>query len=392
MKIAFVMPTPFDLGGEQRVTSIISNILIEQGNDVTIICTNSKVDKDYNIYNLNKKVTIIYTKGKNIKEKCISLIFKALSQVNKKTNLLKKNTKLLEKIYLNRDKYLIKDLSKLINKNKYDYVIGVGGKYSLLLTFLKNEIESKIIGWQHSCYDAYFNTKGRYYWHEDRVFKERISMLDKYIVLTESDKNKIDKNFSIESIVINNPKSFISDEVSRLNSKNFLAAGRFVYVKGYDLLIEAFSAFAKKNKDWTLTIVGEGEEKSKILELIKKYELQDRVKIEGFTNDIKKYMLNASAYLLSSRWEGMPMTILEAYEMGLPIISFNIDAIKELTKDIETGVIVEKYDTAKFAEAMLRMAENESYRKELGKNAKIKSNDFSYERIGEKWKTMLDSL
>lgn len=391
MKIAFVMPTPFDLGGEQRVTSIVSNILIDQGNDITIICTNKKVKKNYNVYNLNSKVKILYIKDKNIKEKCISFIFKVLSQINKRTNLFKKNIRLLEKIYLNRDKHLIKDLKKIVNEHKYNYIIGIGGKYSLLLTFLKNEIDSKIIGWQHSCYDAYFNTKGRYYWHEDSIFKERISMLDKYIVLTESDKNKIDKNFSIESIVINNPKSFISNEVSRLNSKNFLAAGRFVYVKGYDLLVEAFSVFAKKNKDWTLTIVGEGEEKNKILELVKKYKLQDRVKIDGFTNDIKKYMLNASAYLLSSRWEGMPMTILEAYEMGLPIISFNIDATKELTKDIETGIIVEKYDTEKFAEAMLKVAENESYRKELGKNAKIKSNDFSYEKIGEKWKEILNN-
>lgn len=109
-----------------------------------------------------------------------------------------------------------------------------------------------------------------------------------------------------------------------------------MYVKGYDLLIQAFSIFAQKNKDWTLTIVGEGKEKNKILKLVKKLKLEDRVKIDKFTKNIKKYMLNSSIYLLTSRWEGMPMTVLEAYEMGLPVISFDIDAMKELTNDTET--------------------------------------------------------
>lgn len=392
MKIAFVMPTPFDLGGEQRVTSMISNILVEAGNDVTIICTNSKVKKDYSIYNLNEKVKIINIKEENKKAKLIALIFRVLSQINKKTNILKRNTKILEKIYINRDKNTLKNLKEIINENKYEYVIGVGGKYSLLLTFLKQEISSKIIGWQHSCYDAYFNTKGRYYWHEDSIYKKRLPMLDKYVVLTESDKNKIDENFLMQSVVINNPKSFVSNEVSDLTCKNFLAAGRFVYVKGFDLLVEAFSIFAKENKDWKLTIVGEGQEKEKIKELVKKHELQDRVNIEGFTSDIKKYMLNSSAYVLSSRWEGMPMAILEAYEMGLPVISYDIDAMKELTKNIETGIIVDKYNIQNFANAMLKIAQDESYRKKMGENARKKSKDFSYERIGQEWKNLLENI
>lgn len=336
MKIAFVMPTPFDLGGEQRVTSIISNLLAEEGNEVSIICTNTKIKEDRNIYNLSSNIKTLYVKEKNRKEKCISFFYKILSQINKRTPILKNNTKILEKIYINRDINTIKYLLQTINENNYDFVIGVGAKYSLLLTFLKNKITSKIIGWQHSSYEAYFQTKRINYWHEDIIFKKQLPLMDKYIVLTQLDKEKIDKNFNIQSVVINNPKSFISDETSNLTKNNFLTAGRFNYVKGYDLLIKAFGVFAQKNKDWTLTIVGEGEEKDKIIKLVNELNLKDRVKIDGFTNDIKKYMLESSIYLLTSRWEGMPMVVLEAYEMGLPVISFDIDAMQELTNGTKT--------------------------------------------------------
>jgi hypothetical protein len=283
-------------------------------------------------------------------------------------------------------------LINIANDEKFDYVIGLGGKYSILLTFIKDRIPSKIIGWQHSSFDAYFNTKGTNYWHEDKMYEKRIGLFDKYIVLTENDKKKIDERFKIESIVINNTKSFESKEVSNLYNKNFLSAGRFTYVKGYDLLIEAFSIFAKQNNEWTLTIVGEGEKKRKIIELIKKYNLEDRVKIEGFTKDIKKYMLNSSVYLLASRWEGMPMVVLESYEMGIPVISFDIDAMKELTNNIETGIIVNKYDVNEYAEAMLKLANNREELIRLAKNAKEKSNDYSYEKIGKKWSEILNSL
>lgn len=336
MKIAFVMPTPFDLGGEQRVTSIISNLLVEEGNEVSIICTNAKVKEDRSIYNLNPNVKILYVNEKNKKENYIALFYKILSQINKRTRIFKNNINILEKVYINREINTIKFLLQVINENNYDFVIGVGAKYSLLLTFLKSKISSKIIGWQHSSYEAYFQTKRINYWHEDVIFKKQLRLLDKYIVLTQLDKEKIDKNFNIQSVVINNPKSFISNEISNLTKKNFLAAGRFNYVKGYDLLVQAFGIFAQRNKEWTLTIIGEGEEKDKIVRLVKQLNLENRVKIDGFTKNIKKYMLNSSVYLLTSRWEGMPMVVLEAYEMGLPVISFDIDAMKELTNDIQT--------------------------------------------------------
>lgn len=390
MKICFVMATPFSLGGEQRAVTVISNILYEKGHDVTILCTDRKYDINYKIYNLNKNVKIEFARKRKLHEKIIRKINIFLVKANKKIGIFKNSSKFLTKLIY--DNTTVKMVEEIVNKNKYDVIVGIAGYFSLLVALLKCDKATKKVGWQHSSFDAYFRTKDRYYWNLQIMFENLLKRLDKYIVLTDIDKEKIDKEFKINSIVINNPKSFVSSEASSLSQNNLLAAGRFTYVKGFDLLIEAFSIFAKEDNKWNLTIVGEGEEKNNIIKLVKKYELQDRIKIEKFTDDIKKYMMNSSIYLLSSRWEGMPMVVLEAYEMGLPVISFDIDAMKELTKNINTGIQVPKYDINQYAKAILELTQNREKMEKFAKNAKEASKNYSYEVIGMKWEELLKNL
>ena len=88
--------------------------------------------------------------------------------------------------------------------------------------------------------------------------------------------------------------------------------------------------------------------------------------------------------LLSSRWEGMPMIVLESLEMGVPIISYDITAVEPLIDNKENGIIVEKYDIEKYSEEMLRIIENETL-KYMSKKAIEKSKEFDIEKIVEKW-------
>lgn len=87
--------------------------------------------------------------------------------------------------------------------------------------------------------------------------------------MNEITKEKIDANFGIDSTVIYNPKSYVSKEKSDMESKVFLAAGRMVYAKGFDTLVEAFRIFAQRNSDWKLLLVGDGEELPTIKNKIK---------------------------------------------------------------------------------------------------------------------------
>lgn len=386
-KICFLMKNPFTLGGEQRVVSVIANILTNKNFDVTILCTDKFV-ANYDMYELDRKVEVHQLNiTNNLFYKILNNFYKIIRYINKKTNIMKNNDKLLNTIYCN--KFLRKSLANTIN-NSYDYVIGVGGTYTLLVASIKNMINCKVIGWQHSSYDAYFLTKDNCSWHQDILFEKYLNKLDKYIVLTNYDKEKMDKRFDINSIVINNPKSFESDIVSNLGNKKFIAMGRFVYVKAFEDLIEAFNLFSKKNNDWNLYIYGDGPYKDKYIELIEQYNLENRIFIENYTDDVKKVLLDSSIYLLSSRWEGFPMVVLEAMEMGLPVISYDISASKEIIIN-NSGILVRSRNIEEYADAMLNLANNPDLLKEMGKCAKINSENYSYEKIGNQWFELLDS-
>lgn len=116
-----------------------------------------------------------------------------------------------------------------------------------------------------------------------------------------------------------------------------MAVGRFSHQhKGFDLLIEAFHIFAEENKDWTLDIVGEGVEEPMYHKLIKEYQLEERITIHPFTNHIQKFYGEAQVYILSSRWEGMPLVLMEAMSHGLPIISSNLPICEEIMGDLQS--------------------------------------------------------
>ena len=113
-----------------------------------------------------------------------------------------------------------------------------------------------------------------------------------------------------------------------------MAVGRFSRLhKGFDILIEAFHLFSQKNKEWKLDIVGEGVEENLYRSLIEKYNLENRVTIHPFTNQIQEYYSKAQVYVLSSRWEGFGLVLVEAMAHGLPIVSSDLPTSKEIMGD-----------------------------------------------------------
>lgn len=387
MKLCFITSSISSIGGVQRVLTVLANELSKEYEvDIVLTARKSKTGKK-SIYNLNENINIkvvpeLYDR---------SLLRKIIKSINKKTGILNKKSseEMLKEILY--PKKIQNNYINFINSNNYDVVIGVTAYFSMALGVVADKVKSRTMGWQHNSYEAYLKSKGRYIWNEDVVFDKYIPKLDKYIVLNEHDSEMFKKERNIDTKVIYNPRSFKSDEKSKLDKKVFLAAGRFHYQKGFDLLIEAFSIFCKKNSEWNLVIVGDGEEKEKIEKLVTKYNLENRVSLDLFTNNIKEYFLNSSVLTLSSRWEGMPMIVLEALEMGIPTISFDITAITPLVDDGKEGYIVKSYDVESFAEAMLKIANSKETLKELSKNCVVKSKEFNIENIVLKWKEILNN-
>lgn len=391
MKICFLTSNIFTLGGVQRVVSVLASELSKY-HEIDIICTIGDGEINRDIYGLDPKVNVKINSKIN-KKSILTKLYSGLGKkMNKYTGIINyiDNETLIKEIYYPKE--LRNNYIKYFNNEGYDLIIGVEGYYSLLLATISSEIKSKTIGWQHNSYEAYLKNKRRYHWKQDSLFKYYIPKLDKYIVLTDYDKYKFEDELGILVDVMHNPKSFKSKEKAELINKNFIAAGRFTHQKGFDLLIQSFKKFSEADDKWNLDIIGEGEELESLQEMIDKYNLRNRITIKSFTNNIKENLLKASVLLLPSRWEGMPMIVLESMELGLPIISYNISASKQLIDNNYNGILVNKYDIDKFAEAMLEFANSYELRVKCSIASINKSRNFDAEVIGEKWNCMFNSI
>ena len=283
-------------------------------------------------------------------------------------------------------------LIKRINKENFDCIISLSTVYNTMLATISKKLNCKTIGWQHSSSDRYFDLEGTRHYNQDKFSKYMFKKLDAYIVLTEFDKKWIKRRFNRDVIVINNPKSIISDVTSNLRKKKFLAVGRFDPVKNYLKLIDMFNKFHKVNKEWKLQIVGEGYLKEEYLKRIKEYNLEKYVEIVDYTNDISKYYLDSSVYLMSSLYEGWGMVMGEAIEFGLPIIAFNVASAKEMIKNKKNGFIVKKNNERKYVRYMLELASNKEELKEFSKNSKIISNNKSNDLIIDRWIDLFNTI
>lgn len=387
MKICFITNELFSLGGAQRVLSVLANNLV-QDYEVHIAWTSNNPTIDRSLYGLNPKIRL--HNNRNLYSK--KPINKILRGLNKVTGIFNKEIFEFTFKEIAYPKKLREEYINYINNNNYDLVIGVGGYFSLILGMISDKVKAKTIGWQHNSYEAYLENRYRYYWNEDILFEKYIPKLDRYIVLNNYDKEMFKKEKNIECQVIYNPRSFNSKEKSKVNKKQFLAAGRFNHQKGFDLLIESFNTFSETNDDWKLVIVGEGKEKLKLIEKVNKYKLGDRIIFENFTNNIKEYFFNSSVLLLPSRWEGMPMIVLESLEMGVPVISYDITAVEPLITNGKEGIIVNKFDKEAFAIAMGKLANSFDLIKDMSSECKSKAKEFDMENIKIKWVKLIEEL
>lgn len=334
-RICFVVDSIFSIGGVQRVTAVIAKGLAKDY-DVTIVTFDHRVSKDISLYGLEeadiKYRFFSYPPIRSYKKwfcKLYSGIYLKLQPQGKWwSDLYAKSSFPSE---------LRNALATELIKGQYDIIIGVHAPLAARLATLKTKLSNvRLIGWLHNSFEALFGDTSLYIGAErKRHYVYQFSKLNQVVALYQDDANKYHQyDHAFTPTVIYNPLTLLPGKSSTGNTKRFLTIGRFTPLhKGIDLLIEAFHLFAEKNNAWNLDIVGEGGEGNTYKSLISKYKLEDRVTIHPFTNDIQPYYSNAQIYVLSSRWEGMPLVLVEAMSHGLPIVTSDLPVCKEILGD-----------------------------------------------------------
>lgn len=228
-------------------------------------------------------------------------------------------------------------------------------------------------------------------WWRSKQDEKTVRKFDRFVVLTEEDKAYWGNLPNI--MVIPNAISGIPAGTALLENKRVIAVGRYTYQKGFKRLVDAWHLLASRFPDWKLDIIGDGEERPLLEQRIRSYGLERQVTLTRPTQEIGKVYQEASILASSSRYEGLPMVLLEAQAFGLPIVAFQCKCgPKDIVSDGMNGYLVPEGDTAGMAQRLETLMKDVTLRKRMGLKAKESASRFNEEAIMEKWMNTFQTL
>ena len=376
-KIVFCTPALYMAGGVERVLTLKANYFAEHfGYNVTIILTDGK-DKPL-FYPLSDKVKVVN----------LNIGFEELWTCS----FIKKIF-----VYLKKQRIYKELLKQELMRIRPDITISLLRREINFLTSIKDG--SKKVGELHVNRSNYRNFEQddtnflknlfSQLWMSNLV--SNLKRLDKFVVLTEEDHQNWPELDNV--VVIPDPLTFSSSTYSPLTEKRVIAVGRYVYQKGFDLLLKSWAIVEKKCPDWMLTIIGQGE-RLQYDTLIDELNLdRKRCKLLGPTERIQKEYMSSSFLVMSSRFEGFGMVLVEAMSCGLPVISFDCPCgPKDIIQNHIDGILVEKGNIEKLAEAIIWMIQHPEKCKVMATKAVDNVQRFKIGQIAEQWKSLFESL
>ncbi|HEY6693519.1 MAG TPA: glycosyltransferase family 4 protein [Solirubrobacteraceae bacterium] len=220
--------------------------------------------------------------------------------------------------------------------------------------------------------------------------------LDALTVLTRQDERDYGELLAgARTRVARIPNPLSPGEPARADpaAKTVIAAGRLNTQKGFDLLIAAFAAVAAAAPDWRLRIYGSGPDRERLQAQIDALSLGGRVELMGRTQELGEAMAAGSIFVVSSRFEGFGMVLVEAMSHGLPVVSFDCrHGPHDIIRAGRDGILVPAEDVAALAAALLELIREPDRRRALGEAALRRSRDFDVATIGPDFEGLLATL
>lgn len=373
MKIVYCIGGTYNSGGMERVLANKANYLVKRGFDITIITTEQQ------------KRSSFFTLDERIKTIDLDINYEANNGKSFFNKLLQFPIKQI------KHKYKLERVLRVLNA---DIVISMFGNEANFLYKIKDG-SRKILEIHFSRFKRLqYGRTGIWRWADIWRSKNDVKIArqyDRFIVLTKEDKGYWGEMHNLQ--VIPNARTFVATHPTELKNQEVIAVGRYDYQKGYERLISAWKIVHENFPTWKLRIVGDGEMRGEMELQIKQLELQNSVILGQATKDIQSIYRNASLLVLTSHYEGLPMVLLEAQAMGLPIVSFDCKCgPKDIIDDGVNGCIVKNGNIMDLAEKMMKLMGNEDLRISYGQKAFLNSEKYDETVIMEEWITLFDEI
>ena len=278
-------------------------------------------------------------------------------------------------------------LRKVLKEENVDTVVSFMGppNYRLLLATIGLKIK-KVVSVRNDPYREYGGGIKKI------IAKNIFKLADACVFQTNDAAEYFSKAVRRKSqIIFNpvNPKFFQTEWIG--NEKNIAVVGRLQKQKNPVLAVKAFEKIANEFPEYTMTYYGEGELRDELIEYIKKKSLNEQVIIYGKVTDVEKYLSQASVFVLSSDYEGLPNALMEAMAVGIPCISTDCPCggPRSLIQNERQGVLVPCNDIQMLADAMRVLLKNDTLRSEMNLEEKNRAKEFAPEVIFKQWEEFL---
>ena len=185
-------------------------------------------------------------------------------------------------------------------------------------------------------------------------------------------------------------RCIVKESYARKDTFTVLHIGRFMDVKNHELLLRSFARFKGQHSDARLQLLGDGELKENMMQLAGQLNITDAVEFAGLQSNVYPWLHNADVFIRPSKFEGMPMTLIEAMGTGLPIIASNVGGIPDMLSSQKEALLIEPKEE-KIIEALEMVYSDAKKREYWGRNALQRSSLFSSQAMARKYLQLYSS-
>ncbi len=373
MKKISILALHLGYGGIEKSIVALANVLSEKY-EVEIACSYKLFDKP--VFEINEKVKVKYLiedlvpnrdefKSAMHNKKFLSVFKEGL----KSYKILRLRKKTMVNYIKNTDSNII-----ISSRDIFDEWLGEYGSDDVFK-----------IGWEHNHY------------HDDFAYARKITRscnnLDYLVLVSKQLKKFYSKELELKKskckcVYIPNIVDSIPKRLSTLTEKRIISVGRLSEEKGFLDLLKIYNLLIRDYPDWKLDIIGDGKEKNKLVNFIKKHKLENNVTLHGFQNKeyIDKYLNKSSIYVMTSFTESFGIVLIEAMSHGLPCIAFSsAEGARELISSGKNGYLIKNRSYNAFIKKLKDLMKNEEKRKEIGKEARKESKKYTSDIVKEYW-------
>lgn len=397
MKIRLLIHNGYAGGGTCRTTLVTAGALAELGHDVQVV----------SMYRRRKKAAFDVPPGVRLRplvDKWAAVHEPSRRSLSLRRRLVRGLVRALDKrpsiVYTRYDGRWIGinimgdiQLIRYIRSQRDGVLVGTRPGINLALALWARP-GPVVVGQDHMNMTTYRETlKGQ--------FRRCFGRLDALVTLTEGTAEAYEELLTGQTRVLSIPNAVpplgaaTAAATPEADSKLIVAAGRYTPQKGFDRLLDAWAIVAAKHPDWRLEIYGGGhaEQREKLQKRAVKLGVADSAVFMGRTSELAEIMTRAAMFVMTSRFEGFPMVLLEAMTIGLPVVSYDFPTgAREVIENGHNGYLVPNGDKTEFAARVCELIEDPEKRRLYGAAATAVKDQYDSATLAKRWEALFEKL